>query len=212
MLTFQGQFSQLWHSTFVLKDTKYDTAFHQFYIHAFLFLKVVMTAKIQLLTSLHILQLKVDKIKLVELSGSSESEFSSVSYCISMLMLIFFSFSNKERKSCISFFQNYSNMKMLFQVSTSMKDLCFDVFGISKEKKNPTEVKGNRGNIGYFLILHLLIMFFFLLYVQPFIYLYAELLDALPEKRRFEDGGYASDEGHEVIIHISMTIYSLYVL
>lgn len=82
-------------------------------------------------------KLKVDKIKLVELCGSSESEFSSV--------------------------------------STSMKDLCFDVFGTAKEKKNPMEVKGNR-----------------------------ELLDALPEKRRFEDGGYASDEGQEVIIPLSM--------
>ncbi|RRT71277.1 hypothetical protein B296_00001985 [Ensete ventricosum] len=30
------------------------------------------------------------------------------------------------------------------KVSTSMGDLCFDVFGISKEKKNPKAVKGHR--------------------------------------------------------------------
>ncbi|XP_059648852.1 origin of replication complex subunit 6 isoform X1 [Cornus florida] len=76
-------------------------------------------------------KLKVDKIKLIELCGTSESEFSSV--------------------------------------STSMKDLCHDVFGISKEKKDPRDVKGNR-----------------------------ELLDALPEKRTFEDGGYLSDDAKEL--------------
>ncbi|KAI5679047.1 hypothetical protein M9H77_09997 [Catharanthus roseus] len=79
-------------------------------------------------------KLKVDRIKLIELCGSSESEFSSV--------------------------------------ATSMNDLCFDVFGTSKEKKDPREVKGNR-----------------------------ELLDVLPEKRRFEDGGYSSDEGEETSAH-----------
>ncbi|XP_009789156.1 origin of replication complex subunit 6 [Nicotiana sylvestris] len=72
-------------------------------------------------------KLKVDKMKLIELCGTSESEFASV--------------------------------------STSMSDLCFDVFGISKEKKDPKTVKGNR-----------------------------ELLDALPEKRTVEDGGYSSEE------------------
>ncbi|XP_059648853.1 origin of replication complex subunit 6 isoform X2 [Cornus florida] len=55
------------------------------------------------------------------------------------------------------------------KVSTSMKDLCHDVFGISKEKKDPRDVKGNR-----------------------------ELLDALPEKRTFEDGGYLSDDAKEL--------------
>ncbi|KAJ4960865.1 hypothetical protein NE237_020775 [Protea cynaroides] len=65
-------------------------------------------------------KLKIDKLKLIELCGTSESEFTTV--------------------------------------STSMKDLCFDVFGISKEKKDPKSVKGNR-----------------------------ELLDALPGKRRRED-------------------------
>ncbi|ONI30793.1 hypothetical protein PRUPE_1G273100 [Prunus persica] len=75
-------------------------------------------------------KLKVDKLKLIELCGASESEFSSV--------------------------------------STSMKDLCFDICGIEKEKKDPKDVKGNR-----------------------------ELLDVLPEKRKLEDGGYSSDEGAE---------------
>ncbi|KAI9100170.1 hypothetical protein K1719_024388 [Acacia pycnantha] len=72
-------------------------------------------------------KLKVDKLKLIEQCGTSESEFSSV--------------------------------------STSMKDLCRDTFGVAKEKKDPREVKTNR-----------------------------DLLDALPEKRRTEDGGYSSDE------------------
>jgi hypothetical protein len=31
------------------------------------------------------------------------------------------------------------------QVSTSMADLCFDVFGIAKEKKDTKSIKGNRG-------------------------------------------------------------------
>ncbi|KAG1334479.1 origin of replication complex subunit 6 [Cocos nucifera] len=72
-------------------------------------------------------ELKVDKLKLIELCGTSESEFSTV--------------------------------------STSMNDLCFDVFGISKEKKNPKAIKGHR-----------------------------ELLDALPGKRRRDDDGGASDD------------------
>ncbi|XAR65181.1 hypothetical protein NMG60_11009203 [Bertholletia excelsa] len=76
-------------------------------------------------------KLKVDKMKLIDLCGASDSEFSSV--------------------------------------STSMKDLCFDVFGMSKEKKDPRDVKGNR-----------------------------DLLDALPEKRRAEDGGYSSGDGEEL--------------
>ncbi|KAL9246394.1 hypothetical protein vseg_019935 [Gypsophila vaccaria] len=53
-------------------------------------------------------------------------------------------------------------------VSNSMKDLCHDVFGVVNEKKDPTEVKGNR-----------------------------ELLDVFPEKRSYEDGGYMSDEEKE---------------
>ncbi|KAH0878479.1 hypothetical protein HID58_065873 [Brassica napus] len=73
------------------------------------------------------LQLKVDKLRLVEVCGTSESEFSCV--------------------------------------STSMTDLCFDCVGVSKEKKDAKDVKGNR-----------------------------ELLDVLPEKRKLEDGGYSSDD------------------
>ncbi|XP_045788856.1 origin of replication complex subunit 6-like isoform X3 [Trifolium pratense] len=88
------------------------------------------------------LQLKVDKIKLIELCGTSEAEFSSV--------------------------------------STTMKDLCHDVFGVAKEKKDPKEVKTNRG------------MFF-----PAFPALCADLLDVLPSKRKAEDGGYLSDDGAE---------------
>ncbi|XP_040973347.1 origin of replication complex subunit 6 isoform X5 [Gossypium hirsutum] len=51
-------------------------------------------------------KLKIDKVRLIEVCGTSESEFSCV--------------------------------------STSMKDLCHDVFEISSEKKDPKEVKGNR--------------------------------------------------------------------
>ncbi|PKI75447.1 hypothetical protein CRG98_004117 [Punica granatum] len=51
-------------------------------------------------------KLKIDKLKLIEVCGTSETEFSCV--------------------------------------CNSMKDLCFDVFGVAKEKKDPTEVKGNR--------------------------------------------------------------------
>ncbi|PPS00493.1 hypothetical protein GOBAR_AA20170 [Gossypium barbadense] len=51
-------------------------------------------------------KLKIDKVRLIEACGTSESEFSCV--------------------------------------STSMKDLCHNVFGISSEKKDPKEVKGNR--------------------------------------------------------------------
>ncbi|XP_039045433.1 origin of replication complex subunit 6-like isoform X3 [Hibiscus syriacus] len=76
-------------------------------------------------------KLKIDKDRLIEVCGTSESEFSCV--------------------------------------STSMKDLCHDVFGISNEKKDPKGVKGNR-----------------------------ELLDVLPEKRKFDDGGYLSDDEPEI--------------
>ncbi|XP_078160332.1 origin recognition complex protein 6 [Carex rostrata] len=73
-------------------------------------------------------KLKVDKSKLIEVCGTSESEFGTV--------------------------------------STSMNDLCFDVFGITKEKKDPKSVKGNR-----------------------------ELLDVLPGKRKHEDeSGFSSDD------------------
>ncbi|XP_066395345.1 origin of replication complex subunit 6-like [Miscanthus floridulus] len=65
-------------------------------------------------------KLKVDKLKLIDLCGTSSTEFTTV--------------------------------------STSMTDLCFDVFGIAKEKKDPKSIKGNR-----------------------------ELLDVLPSKRKHED-------------------------
>ncbi|PUZ73047.1 hypothetical protein GQ55_2G443500 [Panicum hallii var. hallii] len=72
-------------------------------------------------------KLKVDKIKLIDLCGTSSTEFTTV--------------------------------------STSMADLCFDVFGISKEKKDPKSIKGNR-----------------------------ELLDVLPSKRKHEDDSDPSDD------------------
>ncbi|KAI5061835.1 hypothetical protein GOP47_0022374 [Adiantum capillus-veneris] len=71
-------------------------------------------------------KLKVDKMRLIESCGTSESEFATV--------------------------------------STSMLDLCFDMVGIQKEKKNSKSVKCNR-----------------------------DLLDALPSKRRLEDEHSDSD-------------------
>jgi len=73
------------------------------------------------------LQLKVDKVKLIDLCGTSSPEFTTV--------------------------------------STSIVDLCFDVFGIAKEKKDPTTIKGNR-----------------------------ELLDALPNKIKHGDDSHNSDD------------------
>ncbi|KAH7656324.1 Origin recognition complex subunit 6 metazoa/plant protein [Dioscorea alata] len=75
-------------------------------------------------------KLKIDKLKLIELCGTSESEFSSV--------------------------------------SASMKDLCFDVFGVSNEKKDPRSVKGHR-----------------------------DLLDALPGKRRRQNDEDASEDDND---------------
>lgn len=72
-------------------------------------------------------KLKVDKFKLIELSGTSESEF--------------------------------------INIANSMNDLCFDVLGSSKEKKDPRAVKGHR-----------------------------ELLDALPGKRTRQDDTDVSDD------------------
>uniref|UniRef100_A0A1D1YKP5 Origin of replication complex subunit 6 n=1 Tax=Anthurium amnicola TaxID=1678845 RepID=A0A1D1YKP5_9ARAE len=85
-------------------------------------------------------KLKVDKVKLIELCATTESEFASV--------------------------------------STSMKDLCFDVFGITKEKKNPKSVKGHR-----------------------------ELLDALPAKRSHEDDGDASDSSVDIDDELELPSY-----
>ncbi|KAF7065672.1 hypothetical protein CFC21_071753 [Triticum aestivum] len=72
-------------------------------------------------------KLKVDKLKLIDLCGTSSSEFTTV--------------------------------------LTSTGDICFDVFGIAKEKKDPTSIKGNR-----------------------------KLLDVLPSKRKHEDDSDHSDE------------------
>jgi hypothetical protein len=41
----------------------------------------------------------------------------------------------------------------VLQVSITMKDLCHDVFGVAKEKKDPKEVKTNRGTYIPFLVL-----------------------------------------------------------
>ncbi|MCO5604395.1 hypothetical protein L7F22_058560 [Adiantum nelumboides] len=71
-------------------------------------------------------KLKVDKMRLIESCGTTESEFA--------------------------------------MVSTSMLDLCFDMVGIQKEKKDSKSVKCNR-----------------------------DLLDALPNKRRLEDEHSDSD-------------------
>lgn len=90
------------------------------------------------------MQLKVDKLKLIDLCGTSSSEFTTV--------------------------------------STSMGDLCFDVFGIAKEKKDPTTIKGNRCICSCSTIS-----------TTNFDDQY-ELLDVLPSKRKHEDDSDNSDE------------------
>ncbi|KAF7809135.1 Origin of replication complex subunit 6 [Senna tora] len=76
-------------------------------------------------------KLKVDKLKLTELCGTSDSEFSSV--------------------------------------FSSMKDLCHDVFGIAKEKKDPKEVKSSR-----------------------------DPSNVLPGKRKLENDDYLSDDAPQL--------------
>lgn len=82
-----------------------------------------------------LLQLKVDKTKLIELSGSSEDEFSSVR---SIYNVYTHTYINNQSLYEILMLES-------IQVCTSMKDLCHDVFGVSQEKKDPKSVKGNRG-------------------------------------------------------------------
>lgn len=56
-----------------------------------------------------------------------------------------------------------------------MKDLCHDVFGVTKEKKDPTEIKGNRGNISIVFALESFFMYhpcgfiIFLMYALVFL-------------------------------------------
>jgi len=90
-----------------------------------------------------------------------------------------------------------------------MKDLCHDVFGVLKEKKDPKEVKGHRGNNWLsssdsssrqspmlLLICKSKQQFFILCYLGT------ELLDVFPEKRGYEEGGYTSDEEEEVQLQL----------
>ncbi|KAK8947990.1 Origin recognition complex subunit 6 [Platanthera guangdongensis] len=91
-------------------------------------------------------KLKVDKFKLIELSGTSESEFLTI--------------------------------------ANSMNDLCFDVLGSSKEKKDPRAVKGHR-----------------------------ELLDALPGKRtRRDDSDVSDDSSIDGVDDIELTCYHIVIM
>lgn len=87
-----------------------------------------------------------------------------------------------------------------------MRDLCHDVFGVAKEKKDARDIKGNRGmSLLTFLtvtLLHGLLedyLLHLILLRNFFLPSLAELLDVLPEKRKIEDGGYLSDDGLEVL-------------
>lgn len=90
-----------------------------------------------------------------------------------------------------------------------MKDLCHDIFGIAKEKKDPREVMSNRGISYHCVVLHsILLIPTFLLVISLLLLLsllkeiqisWSDLLDVLPEKRKPEDGGYLSDEGPNVL-------------
>lgn len=92
-------------------------------------------------------QLKIDKLKLIELCGTSESEFSSVwtklQFFEKLLFLLIYFFVRCNLLNPIAYV--FDDEILLLQVSSSMKDLCFDVFGISNEKKDPRSVKGHRG-------------------------------------------------------------------
>jgi origin recognition complex subunit 6 len=90
-----------------------------------------------------------------------------------------------------------------------MKDLCHDVFGVAKEKKDPKEVKTNRGipifqfyvlpyKVYSIQIIFSIPVFALSMFFSAFSALCADLLDVLPSKRKAEDGGYLSDDGAEV--------------
>jgi origin recognition complex subunit 6 len=101
------------------------------------------------------------------------------------------------------------NCEWMLQVSTTMKDLCHDVFGVAKEKKDPKEVKTNRGipifqyyvlsyKVYSIQILFSIPVFALIMFFSASPSLWADLLDVLPSKRKAEDGGYLSDDGAEV--------------
>ncbi|CAJ2640173.1 unnamed protein product [Trifolium pratense] len=97
-------------------------------------------------------------------------------------------------------------------VSTTMKDLCHDVFGVAKEKKDPKEVKTNRGipifhlyvllyNVYFIQIIFSVPVFALSMFFPAFPALCADLLDVLPSKRKAEDGGYLSmmEQRHPIL-------------
>ena len=88
-----------------------------------------------------------------------------------------------------------------------MKDLCHDVFGVAKEKKDPREVKTNRGISPHINCVKMMKKKLFIFCSCPSLKdlkncnVCSDLLDALPEKRSNEEGGYSSDEGPNVLNH-----------
>lgn len=83
-----------------------------------------------------------------------------------------------------------------------MKDLCHDVFGIAKEKKDAREVQSNRG-MYLSVVDHEAFLKGELFWPHGTFFFFpicADLLDALPSKRKAEEGGYLSDDGPEVLM------------
>jgi origin recognition complex subunit 6 len=100
-----------------------------------------------------------------------------------------------------------------------MADLCFDVFGIAKEKKDPKSIKGNRGtyilihnsfvmslsysytyvklhatkHVGFLGVMHIFCISELLNKLQLFVPV-TGLLDVLPSKRKHEDDSDSSDD------------------
>lgn len=102
----------------------------------------------------------MDKLRLIELCGASESEFSSVRNVLHYWGSMYSSGQLWFSSGLLILMQSvYMNF---VQVSTCMKDLCFDTYGISKERKYSRDLKGNRGTCNFVLLLRFHFTFHFL--------------------------------------------------
>ena len=83
MLTLLGQYLLLWHSTCVLKNTRFptDLSLNMYMYYLFDYMSQWRCHELTVINFFfffHLLQLKMDKLKLIEFCGTSESEFFSV--------------------------------------------------------------------------------------------------------------------------------------
>jgi hypothetical protein len=91
-----------------------------------------------------------------------------------------------------------------------MADLCFDAFGISKEKKDTNSIKGNRGTYkpinfichkeSCFHGIFVQVSIAGLLIEQLCFAIFVELPDVLPSKRKREDDSNSSDGSREIAV------------